>query len=173
MLRAWHVLALIVVLTVDLIAPGIALAADSSRGSITGTVVSDAGATSAKPLAGVEVQLTFGGKTDSLKTDANGKYQFADLLPGKYTIKVVPPSGQKSKGDASTGLSIGAGDVGHADFALTSLATPTPAATATPTPQPRASPQTAPAAAKPSSNGAPASNTNALVPVIGNPLASP
>jgi hypothetical protein len=147
--------------------PGTGVAAESGRSSIAGTVVSDAGSSSAKPIAGVEVQLTFGSKADSRRTGPDGKYQFTDLLAGKYTIRVVPPNGQKPKGDASIGLTLDNGAIGRADFALTSVATPTPTAGPTSTPMPRASPA-AVAAAKPGSQ-----SSSSPVPILVNPLASP
>jgi hypothetical protein len=168
-LSAWQILALTLALALQAVhGPGLVVAAETGKSSIVGTVVSDAGSSSSKPIAGVEVQLTFGSKTDSRKTGADGKYQFSDLLPGKYTIKVVPPSGQKPKGDASVGLTLDNGDIGRADFSLTSLATPTPTVGPTLTPTPRASPA-AVAAPKPGSQ----TTSSQLVPPLVNPLASP
>jgi Peptidase_C39 like family/Carboxypeptidase regulatory-like domain len=150
------------------------MAAESGRVSVAGTVTDGSG-TSNKPAANVEVQLLFGSKSDTRRTGADGKYQFGDLLPGKYTVKVVPPGGLKTKGDSSVGLTLDGGDVGRADFILVAMVTPTVGVAQTAKP----SPSTGAVASKPSTTGSQNTSTtnqqtsSSLIPSLIAPLASP
>ena len=63
--------------------------------------------------------MTFGSKSDARRTGADGKFQFGDLLPGKYTLRVVPPDGLKTEGRLPrSALTVDGGDIGRADFVL-------------------------------------------------------
>ncbi|MCC7367604.1 MAG: C39 family peptidase [Chloroflexi bacterium] len=160
---AWRLYLLLVGLLAALLAPGLSpavLAADT--GTVAGIVVVESGS-GPKPVANAEVRLTFGSKSDSRKTGADGKYSFAGLLPGKYVVKVTPPDGLKTKGDGTISVTLDAGDTERADFGLIAPATPTPAA-APKTPSPAATPKpgtaqgsAAAAAAAAAVQGAPAS----------------
>lgn len=152
--------------------PGV-LAADNN-GAITGIVAVETSG-GPKPVANAEVRLTFGSKSDSRKTGADGKYSFAGLLPGKYTVKVTPPDGLKAKGDGIITVTVDSGDTERADFGLVAPATATP----TPAPKPTNGPTSAPTASpKPQGSqgsGASAAATAAtqIVPPLVQPFASP
>lgn len=123
------------------------------------------------------MRLTFGSKSDSRKTGADGKYSFVGLLPGKYTVKVSPPDGFKAKGDGVISLTLDSGDTERADFGLIAPATATPTAVPrTPTAGPTASPKpetaqtsAAAAAAAAAVQGAPP----ALVVPFASPVTTP
>ena len=57
-------------------------------------------------------------------TDADGKYRFAELLAGKYTVKVVAPAGLRVAGDESVGVTTD----GKRDLAIDFKLVPTAAA---------------------------------------------
>ena len=107
---------------------------DSGRSAITGIVRAE-GPGGMRLAPNVEVQLIFGGGSQTRRTDEEGRYRFADLLGGKYTVKVMAPAGFRVAGDATVGLSVDGKRDQAIDFKL--LAT-TPAA---------------PAAGLPASNG--------------------
>jgi tetratricopeptide (TPR) repeat protein len=74
------------------LAVGLALCAapraSAQDGKITGTLIDFDG----KPWANVPVQIKNDqGITQETKTDADGKYAFPNLRPGKYTVSVQPP----------------------------------------------------------------------------------
>lgn len=139
---AWRLLSLLAGLLFALVLPGVqpGVFAANNTGTITGIVAAETSG-GPKPVANAEVRLTFGSKSDSRKTGADGKYSFAGLLPGKYTIKVTPPDGLKAKGDGVISLTLDNGDTERADFGLIppAAATQTPAA-ATQTPAPKTTP---------------------------------
>ncbi len=110
-------------------------AADKDSGSIGGSILVETSG-GPKPVANAEVRLTFGSKSESRRTGADGKFVFPDLLPGKYTIKVTPPDGLKPKGDGTVTVTLAAGGNERADFGLVAPATPTPAPKVTPTVSP-------------------------------------
>jgi hypothetical protein len=122
-------------LALAFIKPGVApdaFAADKDNGSISGTVVVEGGG-GTKPVVNAEVRLTFGSKSDARKTGADGKFSFGDLLPGKYTLKVMPPDGLKPKGDGTVTVTVSPGDTERVDLVVVAAGTPTPTATSTPT----------------------------------------
>ena len=74
-----------------------------------------------KDASGVEVART--------TTDANGNYRFTGLIPGTYTVSIEVPSGYAA---ATTSMSVSVGEGEEyvdADFPLTLIPAPTPAAT--------------------------------------------
>ena len=74
-----------------------------------------------KDASGVEVGRT--------TTDANGTYRFTGLIPGTYTVSIEVPSGYAA---ATTSMSVSVGEGEEyvdADFPLTLIPAPTPAAT--------------------------------------------
>ena len=74
-----------------------------------------------KDADGVEVART--------TTDANGNYRFTGLIPGAYTVSIEVPSGYAA---ATTSMSVSVGEGEEyvdADFPLTLIPAPTPAAT--------------------------------------------
>ena len=129
----------------------------------------EAGGGNPKPVANAEVRLTFGSKTDVRKTGSDGKYAFVDLLPGKYTVKVIAPDDMKTKGNGATTVTIAGGDAERADFVLISTAKPTPTRTPTPKAAPSATPSPKPVVSQ--SNAAP--GASALMPALVVPYASP
>lgn len=170
---AWRLLPLIAGLLLAFVLPRIqpgVLAADNN-GTVAGIVAVETSG-GPKPVANVEVRLTFGSKSDSRKTGADGRYSFAGLLPGKYTVKITPPDGLKAKGDGIITVTVDGGDTERADFGLIAPATPTP------TPAPRS---TVGPTASPKPQGAPASAASAaaaaaaaqIVPPLVQPFASP
>jgi len=142
-------------------------AADKDTGTISGFVMVEAGVGNPKPVAGAEVRIAFGSKSDSRKTGADGKYSFSELLPGKYTVKVIAPDDMKAKGDGSTTVTLIGGESERADFVLISTAKPT----ATPTPTPKASPTPSPKPVVSQNNAAP--GASAVMPALVVPYASP
>jgi len=142
-------------------------AADKETGSIVGTVVAEGGGAS-KPVANAEVRLTFGSKADGRRTGADGKFSFADLLPGKYTVRVVPPDGLKPKGDGVASVTIAAGGTERIDLALVAAA---PTATPTPAPKATATPSPKPAAGQ--ATGSQSTASNGAMPVLVVPYGSP
>jgi hypothetical protein len=160
-------------LVVALVQPGIrpgVFAADNETGTITGFVMVEVGRGNPKPVANAEVRITFGSKSDSRKTGSDGKYTFPDLFAGKYTVKVIPPEGMKTKGDGTTSVTLAGGESERADFVLTATATPTP----TSTPTPKAAAATSTPSPKPvvSQNNA-APGASALMPALVVPYAPP
>ena len=144
-------------------------AADKDTGTISGFVMVESGSGNPKPVAGAEVRITFGSKSDSRKTGADGKYSFPELLPGKYTVKVIAPDDTKTKGDGTTAVTLVGGETERADFVLISTAKPTPTATSTPKASP--SPTASPKPVVGQNNAAPGSS--ALMPALVVPYASP
>lgn len=98
-------------------------------GSIAGYVIADTNgnciidATGDRPLAGVTIELLSpaGVVLRTTVTDASGKYQFADLLPGEYMIREVQPVGY-FQGDQHAGS--GGGDASVADLIKAIYVTP-------------------------------------------------
>ena len=115
-----------------------ALAADF--GSLSGTVV-DAGG---RGVANVVVKLGFDGKSDTRRTGPDGSYSFLELLPGKYTVSIAPPEGQKLTTAATVSVTVQAKKAAGANFGLAKIIEPTP--TPKPTLQPTATPVVSPAA---------------------------
>lgn len=170
--RAWRPLVLVLGLIVALVQPGVlpgVFAADKDTGTITGFVTVEAGSGNPKPVANAEVRITFGSKSDARKTGADGKYTFPDLLPGKYTVKVIAPDDTKTKGDGTTTVTLAGGEAERADFVLISTAKATATATPTPKAAPSATPSPKPAVSQ--SNAAP--GASALMPALVVPYASP
>ena len=113
--------------------PLVALAEDS-RGAVAGTVTVDGSDT---PAPDVEVRLLFGLLSTVRRTDKDGRYVFEHLLPGKYSVRVVPPEGTRAAGDATVGLTVVEGaEPTPADFTLAPAGAPRvaggPALTASP-----------------------------------------
>jgi hypothetical protein len=171
---AWRPLALIVLgLALAFIKPGVApdaLAADKDNGSISGTVVVEGGG-STKPVANAEIRLTFGSKSDARKSGADGKFTFGDLLPGKYTLRVMPPDGLRPKGDGTVTVTVDSGDSEQVTLVMIAAGTPTPTATSTPA-KTTATPSPSP---KPVSNQSPSSNqtSGGAMPALVIPFPSP
>jgi tetratricopeptide (TPR) repeat protein len=87
MMKLWKSYALAVTLALGL-ACWLAPRAAAQDGKISGTVIDFDG----KPWANFPVQIKSDqGATQDAKTDADGKYQFTGLKPGKYTVSVHPP----------------------------------------------------------------------------------
>lgn len=186
---AWRPLVLWLGLTLVLAhsfgTPG-AAASDTETGAISGIVVVEGvGGAASKPVANVDVRLTFDSKSETRKTGADGRFTFGGLLPGKYTVKVTPPDGMKTKGDGITTIALAKGKTERADFAMIAPATPTPVPTptpptptpkvvaVTPSPQPvlsQGAPRTAPTA---SPDTAVVSSQPGPMPVLVVPHASP
>ena len=163
---------LILGLVVALVHPGVrpgAFAADDETGTITGVVMVEVGRGNPKPVANAEVRLTFGSKSDSRRTGSDGKYTFPDLFAGRYTVKVIPPEGMKTKGDGSTTVTLTGGESERADFVLTATATPTPTSTPTPKAAPTSTPSPKPVVSQ--NNAAP--GASALMPALVVPYAPP
>jgi hypothetical protein len=136
--------------------------AQEGRGSIVGSVTMEG---SGKPGADVEVQLAFGSKSISSRTGPDGKYRFGQLLPGRYTVRIVPTRGMRAVGREAVAVTIGNGPATErADFAMAPAATPTARTTATPTPR-----TTATTTFTPTPKGSPVPGST---PVIGSPLTS-
>lgn len=82
-------------------------------------------------IANVTVILTDadGAEVARTTTDANGTYRFTGLIPGTYTVSIEVPSGYAA---ATTSMSVSVGEGEEyvdADFPLTLIPAPTPAAT--------------------------------------------
>jgi hypothetical protein len=131
-------------------------------------VVAEAGG-GTKPVAGAEVRLTFGSKSEVRRTGADGRFAFVELLAGKYTVKVTVPDGMKPKGEVSNTVTLAAGESERTDFVLISPEKPTSAPTPAPksTPVPAASPTMKPVVGR---NAVP--STSGLLPVLA-PVSSP
>jgi tetratricopeptide (TPR) repeat protein len=87
MLKLWKSYALTATLVLGL-ACWVAPRAAAQDGKISGSVIDFDG----KPWANVPLQLKSDqGTTQDAKTDADGKYQFTGLKPGKYTLTVSAP----------------------------------------------------------------------------------
>jgi hypothetical protein len=158
---------LVVALTLPGLRPG-AFAADKDTGAISGFVMVEAGSGNPKPVAGAEVRITFGAKSDSRKTGQDGKYSFPELLPGKYVVKVIAPDDTKTKGDGTTTVTLVGGESERADFVLISTAKPTATATPTPKAAPTRTPSPKPVVGENAAPGA-----SALMPALVVPYASP
>jgi hypothetical protein len=170
--RAWRPLVLVLGLVVALAQPGVlpaVFAADKDTGAISGFVMVEAGSGNPKPVANAEVRITFGSKSDARKTGADGKYTFPDLLPGKYTVKVIAPDDMKTKGDGATTVTLAGGESERADFVLISTAKPPPTSTSTPKVSASATPSPKPVVGQ--NNAAP--GASALMPALVVPYASP
>lgn len=86
--------------------------AAASGGSIHGTVTDPLGAV----VSGAQVQLFREGKPiASTTTDAEGKYRFAPLAPGRYQVKTQAPSFTSQQSEA---IYLGSGSNAAADLTL-------------------------------------------------------
>ena len=91
MLKFLKAYALAATLTLGLIC-SIAPRAAAQEGKLAGTVIDFEG----KPWANFPVQIKSDqGVTQDTKTDADGKFQFANLKSGKYTVNLHPPQVQQ------------------------------------------------------------------------------
>ena len=105
-------------------------AEDNSLG-VYNTVPLDSGASETMMLSRSEPDIAYamvtGGRLDNLKfslaepyriTDANGQFEFLDVEPGDYVVRQVVPAGyiQTNPETGGHNLSLGAGEVGQADF---------------------------------------------------------
>jgi hypothetical protein len=83
--------------------------------SLSGTVTAGGA-----PVPGVVVTLVGpdGEVVATTTTAADGTYAFADLVPGNYTVGVLPPPGYALDGPAERDATVAASDVTGADFAL-------------------------------------------------------
>ena len=87
----------------------------SCTASISGTVCEDtdgdqAFSTGDTPLTGVRIDLSDGQSTITDTTDANGFYQFTNLMPGSYTVTENDPPGYVSITDNLISITLASGD---------------------------------------------------------------
>jgi hypothetical protein len=96
--------------------------------SISGEVFDDANGDGVRDggepgVSGVSVELDIGadGTTDATTaTDGTGGYNFADLGPGSYRIRVIVPSGEtQTSSDPADVIATSGQDVTNADFGIT------------------------------------------------------
>ena len=76
-------------LTIALLAPALSVAAQTSRGTVSGVVTDPAGAV----ISGANVTLT-NTQTNAkheVRSDRNGRYEFVGLVPGDYTLEAKLP----------------------------------------------------------------------------------
>ncbi|KJQ52583.1 Serine-aspartate repeat-containing protein D precursor [Microbacterium sp. SA39] len=104
-------------------------------GAFDGTVRTDGGA----PAAGVVIDVVGPAGSVQLTTDADGVFGLGSLLPGTYTLTVVPPTGSTVVGAATRMVVItAAGEaVVEQDFTLAAVVVPPPPS---PDPSPDPSP---------------------------------
>jgi tetratricopeptide (TPR) repeat protein len=88
MLKFMKAYALAVILTLGLVSFFAPRAAAQNDGKIEGTIIDFDG----KPFADLPIKIKSDqGAILETKTDANGKYSFLNVRPGKYTVSVKPP----------------------------------------------------------------------------------
>ena len=95
------------------------------------------------PAAEVEVRLLFGLLSLTRRTDKDGRFAFEQLLPGKYSVRIVPPEGMRVTEDGTVAVTVVAGpEPTPADFELAPTGGPSvPAGSAVAAgPMPAASP---------------------------------
>ena len=106
-------------------------------GELSGTVQID----DAPPGVSILVEVTGGGVDQIVPVGpSTGTYTVTELPPGRYTVAVVTPAGTAPVGARAQRVRIDAAgtSVSDVDFALVSIAEPTP--TPTPTPSPTVTP---------------------------------